>query len=163
MLWHERCKKTETNGVYIPAVGGLAAPYWVDNYEPISKGYATDSENEIIRAAMESIGFLTYDILELAMNHLGKLPKQIFASGGGGRAPLLQFISDLTGISVTHGNMKDRTALGVHSLLIKDYTSDWPEFDLKGEHHYVPNMSQNKKIKKLKKWHDALRFANVIN
>ncbi len=163
MLWHERCKKTETNGVYIPAVGGLAAPYWVDNYEPISKGYATDSKNEIIRAAMESIGFLTYDILELAMNHLGKLPKQIFASGGGGRAPLLQFISDLTGISVIHGDMKDRTALGVHSLLIKDYTSDWPEFDLKSDHHYAPNMSQNKKNGKLKKWHDALRFANIIN
>ena len=160
MLWHDRCAKTETNGVYIPT-GGLAAPYWADNYDPISTGYESDSPNEIIRAAMESIGFLTYDILKLAMSHLVNLPTQIFASGGGGRAPLLQFISNLTGISVIHGAMKDRTALGVHALLIKDYTGEWPELDLKGEHHFSPNMEQSIKTDKLKKWHNALQEAGI--
>ncbi len=162
MLWHERCAETETSGVYVPTAGGLAAPYWKDNYKPISRGYHTDSDNEIIRAAMESIGFLTFDILELAMSHLGKLPKHIFASGGGGRPPLLQFISDLTGVSVSHGAMKDRTALGVHALLIKNYTGEWPETDLISEHHFKPEMSETKKFQKLKIWKNALKDAGII-
>lgn len=163
MLWHERCAETITNGVYIPTAGGLAAPYWADNYKSISKGYDTDSPNEIIRAAMESIGFLSFDILVLAMSHLGKLPRQIFASGGGGRPPLLQFISDLTGVSVIHGAMKDRTALGVHALLMKDHTGNWPAVDLKGEHHFIPEMDKSIKTNKLNRWQNALKEAGVIN
>ena len=162
MIWHERCEKTHTNGIYLPATGGLAAPYWTDNYKPISKGYGSNLPNEIIRAAMESIGFLVYDILTLATSHLGKLPDHIFASGGGGRPPLFQFIADLIRIPVIQGTMKDRTALGVHALLIKDKTGEWPEINFKADGQFDPSMPKEIKNRKIKKWHKALKEAGII-
>ena len=69
----------------------------------------------------KSIGLLVNDILSLAKSKLKDLPDNIMASGGGARPSLLQFISDLTGITVHRSPMKDRTALGVHALLNKTH------------------------------------------
>jgi len=51
-------------------------------------------------------------------------PEILTAAGGGARTPLLQFISDLTGIPVGHSAMKDRTAYGVYRLLNPEYQTD---------------------------------------
>ena len=62
MNWHYRCQETETDGIYVPSTFGIAAPYWVDHTKTISEGYGNNLPNEIIRAGMESIGFLVNDI-----------------------------------------------------------------------------------------------------
>ena len=162
MLWHDRCVETKTNGVFIPAVTGIAAPYWADHITPVSDGYGNNLPNEIIRAGMESVGFLVNDIWTLAKINLDVLPKKVMASGGGGRPPLLQFISDLTGLTVTHSLMKDRTALGVHSLVIKSETGSWPKIKIESDDGYEPKMDSSIKKKKIKQWKSALIRAGVI-
>ena len=163
MLWHDRCSSTNTKRVYIPEFGGLASPYWIDNFKTPIKRSGFKSDNEMIRAAMESIGLLTFDILEIARKHMGTLPKQLFASGGGGRPPLLQFISDLTNISILQLRMKDSTALGVHSLLIKDYNGNWPGLNLSEGVYFKAEMNESSRLEKINKWHETLRESGIIN
>ena len=69
---------------------------------------------------MESIGFLTNDILNCIASEGIKLPKTLTASGGGAKSTLLQFIADVTGIIINRSLLKDKTAIGVYRLLSGD-------------------------------------------
>ncbi|MDE0587973.1 MAG: FGGY family carbohydrate kinase [Candidatus Marinimicrobia bacterium] len=162
MQWSRRCTKTETNGVYVPSAIGIAAPYWIDHLKTVSEGYGKDLPNEIIRAGMESIGFLVNDIWNLVKTHLNIMPKSVMASGGGARNPLLQFISDLTGLTVTHSIMKDRTALGVHALLNQSLTGSWPNIKIDSDGEFTPKINVKKKDEKIARWKIALKKAGVL-
>jgi glycerol kinase len=75
------------------------------------------------------------------------------AAGGGSRSPLLQFIADLTGISVGHSTMKDRTAYGIFRLLNPTYQSDSSK---SVDQIFSPILSQKINEKKLK-WRNAIQ------
>lgn len=162
MQWQRRCEETQTKGVFVPSASGIAAPYWVDHIRTVSDGYGNNLPDEIVRAGMESIGFLVNDIWDLAKTHLRVLPQQVMASGGGGRPPLLQFISDLTGLTVTHSIMKDRTALGVHALLIKSQIGSWPAIKIETDGGHITGMDSKTKNEKIERWKSALIRAGVI-
>ncbi len=164
MQWEKRCEHKETGGVFVPGFSGLAAPHWRDRLKTISEGYINKRDvDEIVRAAMESIGFLVYDIWALSEKHIQTKPGLVTASGGGARKPLLQFISHLTELNVGHVTMKDRTALGVHRLLLK--SEGISPGNLKGvcDEVFSGNWTQSLKVKKLKKWRAALRKAGVTD
>ena len=48
-------------------------------------------------------------------------PTKLYASGGGARVPLLQFISNLLKIPIENSSMKDSTAFGLYKLLNPNY------------------------------------------
>ena len=153
MKWDERAANTETNGVFIPGFSGIAAPYWIQGFDDVYVDLDKNSDQStIVRAGMESIGLLVNDILECLAPVMKSKPGLLTAAGGGARAPLLQFIADLTGIPVGHSAMKDRTAYGVYRLLNPDYESDSSKsIDL----IFSPNPSEIIKEKKLK-WKAAI-------
>ena len=127
MKWDLRASKTETDGIFIPGFSGLAAPYWTPGFDDVYLGLDKDSDldkDQIVRAGMESIGLLVNDILDCLSPVMRSKPEILTAAGGGARTPLLQFISDLTGIPVGHSAMKDRTAYGVYRLLNPEYQTD---------------------------------------
>ena len=64
MKWHELCDNQSTNGIYGPGFAGLAAPYWESGFNDIYRNLDHKNKNEIIRAGMESIGFLVKNILD---------------------------------------------------------------------------------------------------
>ena len=162
MHWHKRCQERKTNGVFIPGFTGLAAPYWISGFPDIYEGIDTSDPNDIIRAGMESIGFLTYDILEQIKTIATSWPKKLTASGGGARPPLLQFIADLTNLPVCHSTMKDRTAYGVYQLIRPK------EKNLsKLEESYFnltlhPSLAKDQQKSKVNCWHKALGTAGLI-
>ena len=119
MQWNKRTKLVKTEGVFIPGFNGLAAPYWKDGFDDLLINLESDP-NQIIRAAMESIGFLTNDILNCIASEGIKLPKTLTASGGGAKSTLLQFIADVTGIIINRSLLKDKTAIGVYRLVSGD-------------------------------------------
>ena len=119
MQWNKRTKLVKTEGVFIPGFNGLAAPYWKDGFDDLLINLENDP-NQIIRAAMESIGFLTNDILNCIASEGIKLPKTLTASGGGAKSTLLQFIADVTGITINRSLLKDKTAIGVYRLVSGD-------------------------------------------
>tara|TARA_B100000214_G_C23974296_1_gene631891 strand:- start:9467 stop:10876 length:1410 start_codon:yes stop_codon:yes gene_type:complete len=116
MQWNQRIKLEETNGIFIPGFNGLAAPYWKNGFEDIRVDLS-ERPNEIIRAAMESIGFLVNDILNCIKTAGLDLPATLTASGGGARSSLLQFIATITGKTISHSMTKDKTAFGIYKIL----------------------------------------------
>ena len=160
MEWDKRCSQTDTNGVLVPGFSGLAAPYWKSGFETVFHQLENVSNNEIIRAGMESIGYLVNDIIK-AMP-LQECPDIIPASGGGARKPLLQFISDITENSIGHSSMKDRTAFGVLNLLKKAGGESILHETVECDHIFTPQMKDSLRQVKLDQWHTALRKAEIF-
>ena len=160
MVWHERCIDENTNGIFIPGATGIAAPYWKSELGTVKIGLENAKNNEIIRAAMESIGFLVHDIIK-QMDLKDALPDMLTASGGGARAPLLQFIADMLMITVGHISLKDRTAIGVFQLLYKKDTGHYLSVGAECDEIFEPRMKKVTRAKKLKHWKNALAQVGI--
>lgn len=156
MKWDQRCENQNTDGIYIPGFAGLASPYWVSGITDFMYNLDENNQNEIVRAGMESIGFLTADIYEIISKKVDTAPKMIPASGGGARPVLLQFLADLLHISMGHTAMKDRTAYGVYKILSeKAFDQEMVECD----QIFTPQMNEENRKTKLDQWHSALKQA----
>lgn len=161
MIWHERCEKTSTDGVMIPGFSGLAAPYWIDDFDTMYYNLENAERNEKVRAGMESIGFLVYDILTAISSLNIQDLSMITASGGGARLVLLQFIADLLQIPVGHTTLKDRTALGVYKLLQKADGVDIGPIKVECDQVMKPAMTATTRNKKIALWRKALKIAQI--
>lgn len=156
MYWDKRCEKTTTNGILIPSFAGIAAPYWIDRFETVYHNLDSASHDEIIRAGMETIGFLVHDIYKSIVDKTKLKPNLITVSGGGARNPLLQFIADLLQIKIGHTTLKDRTALGVYKLLWLSDGKVITDESVECDKIFSPKMNQSERQKKLMNWHSAL-------
>lgn len=161
MLWHERTEKHMTKGVLIPGFIGFAAPYWTDRFDTVQYKLNTSNDNEIIRAGMESIGFLVYDIIASMSTSLEESESMITASGGGARPSLLQFIADLLQRPIGHSAVRDRTAMGVYHLL---YHLDHGETEIPAaqcDMVFTPAMTPEQRTEKIGLWREALAIAGI--
>ena len=151
MRWNERCKNQDTKGIFISGFSGIAAPYWISGFDDIYYNINKNNRNEVIRSAMESIGFLVNDIIGMIkINTLANFT-QITASGGAARGSLLQFIADLSGQFIRRPKMKDKTALGVYKILNNDFENKMTnEGDL-----FEPKKDLDISIK-IKQWNDII-------
>jgi glycerol kinase len=156
MRWDARCKKTTTKGVLIPGFTGIAAPYWVDGFKTVYHNLDGASDDEIIRAGMETIGFLVHDIYKPIVDKTKLKPNLITVSGGGARDPLLQFIADLLQVKIGHTTLKDRTALGVYKLLRLSDKKYFTDESVECNKIFSPKMDSLIREKKLKNWRIAL-------
>ena len=157
--WDKLCQHTTTAGVIVPGYCGLAAPYWLDRFETVISKIDPVDTDQILRAAVESIGFFTHDIITLIRRHLPVELHSITASGGLSRTSLLQFIADLLNTAVSHTRMKDHTALGVLQLLRKadGYPVEKQTFD----RLYKPSMAAAERQAKIAAWQGALHQAGI--
>ena len=148
MNWNERCNNINTNGLFISGFSGIAAPYWVSGFDDIYHNLNKNNKNEIIRAGMESIGYLVNDIFDMLNNNISFDFPLITASGGGAQDSLLQFISDLTGQIISRPTIRDKTATGVFRILNGNYNAK------KTEKNYLFNPIKDRKniITKIKQW-----------
>ncbi|MBH51506.1 MAG: hypothetical protein CMG70_06030 [Candidatus Marinimicrobia bacterium] len=152
MNWDKRCKNKNTNGLFIPGFSGIAAPYWVSGFDDVYYNINKNNKNEVIRAGMESIGYLVNDIIDMLNNNISINFPLITASGGGARDSLLQFISDLTGQIISRPKIIDKTAIGVFRILNGNYTDKKPdENDL-----FKPTVDRNNTIIKIKQWRNVI-------
>ncbi len=157
--WDMLCQQTTTAGVLVPGYCGLAAPYWRDSFKTVFSAIDQADTDQIIRAAVESIGFFTHDIITLIRSHLPVELHSITASGGLSRTSLLQFIADLLNTTVGHTRMKDHTALGVLQLLRK--ADGLPVGKQVFDRLYKPSMSADEHRIKIAAWQGALRQAGI--
>ena len=127
-----------------------------DNSSDECMDIKTSSNNEIIRAGMESIAFLINDIYQCLMKSINMQPIIINIAGGAARKPLLQFIADIIEVSVGYSSMKDRTAYGVYILLNPEYKFNTLE---NIDRVFNPNPTKIIYLKK-QKW--ANTIANLI-
>jgi len=158
MHWDVRAKGIKTEGIYVPGFSGISAPYWKPGFPDIFNDTG-EEPNQIIRAGMESIGFLFNDILNCFSESGVELPKSINASGGAARPVLLQFISSLTNLEIYYSDLKDRTAVGVYKILNNEEYRDVNELNNRGR-RFKPECLINKNEKK-EKWHRTLIDSNL--
>ncbi len=162
---------SDSAGVYlVPAFVGLGAPYW----DPFARGSIQGltravTANHIVRAALESMAYQTADVLD-AMRHDMNAPIGTIRVDGGAAANdfLLQFQSDILGVSLSRPDCVETTAKGAASLagLAIGYYRDLSELreTWRAGKCFAPQMHEEERKKRLAGWHQAVdRSRNWIN
>jgi glycerol kinase len=105
-------------GVYlVPAFTGLGAPYWDPDARAAIIGLTrASSRGDIARAALDSVAYQTYDLLD-AMAADGERPATLKVDGGMARNGLfLQRLADVLGITILRPANAESTAFGAACL-----------------------------------------------
>ncbi|WP_420556537.1 glycerol kinase GlpK [Roseovarius sp.] len=104
------------NVILVPAFTGLGAPYWQPDCRGAIYGLTRNSgPAEFARAALESVGFQTRDLLEaMTADWSSDEAKQVLRVDGGMSASAwaMQFLADIIGAPVDRPKVQETTALG---------------------------------------------------
>jgi glycerol kinase len=107
-----------TNGVYlVPAFTGLGAPYWDPDARAAIVGLTRASTRaEIARAALDSIAYQTYDLLD-AMAADGLKPATLKVDGGMSQNDFfMQRLADVLAVGIERPANPEATAFGAACL-----------------------------------------------
>ena len=154
----------DSGGVFfVPALTGLAAPYW-DQYARgtivgLTRG---TTAAHIARAALEGIAFQVYDIVQAMARDLGAPLEELKVDGGASANELmLQFQSDLLAVKVIRPLVTETTAQGAAFLAglavgywksIEQVKGLWKE-----ESVFSPSKDDTQISQAIEGWHDAVR------
>lgn len=154
---------SDSGGVYfVPALTGLAAPYW-DSYARgtivgITRG---TTAAHIARAALDGIAFQTYDIAQAMAKDMNDRLTELKVDGGASRNNLLmQFQADLLGIDVVRPKITETTAIGA-AYLAGLGVGYWDSVDelrrqWKVERTFTPNLDSETVRTAREGWADAI-------
>ena len=154
----------DSGGVFfVPALTGLAAPYW-DQYARgtivgLTRG---TTAAHIARAALDGIAFQVYDIVQAMARDLGAPLEELKVDGGASANELmLQFQSDLLAVKVIRPLVTETTAQGA-AFLAGLAVGYWKSIEqLKGlwkeESVFSPSKDDTKISQAIEGWHDAVR------
>ena len=150
----------DNGGVYlVPALGGLAAPYWDRKARASLHGMSLDTtSSHLVRAAVEAMAFQTADIVE-------KLPSDFsgtFKVDGGAATSnfLCQFLADITNVPIERPIELERTALGTAFVAgisvgvwsgMEEIAANW-----KAERVFEPKMSAADRDEIYSAWKNAV-------
>jgi glycerol kinase len=104
--------------VIVPAFTGLGAPYWDPHARGTIQGITRGTTRaHLCRAALEAIAYQTADLVACMERDSGRSVSELRVDGGVARSELmLQFQSDLLGVSVIRPTFVETTALGAAYL-----------------------------------------------
>ena len=105
--------------VVVPAFTGLGAPYWQAGCRGAVFGLTRNSgPAELARAALESVGYQTRDLLEAMRADWGGAAEGVLRVDGGMTASnwAMQFLADIIGAPVDRPVVTETTALGAAYL-----------------------------------------------
>ena len=113
---------------------------------------------------MESIAYLSYDVLHAMEEDLGHGLKLLKVDGGASNNNfLMQFQSDILGCEVKRPKVTETTALGACYLagLAVGFWKDIDDLKNKTESSatFTPNMEEDLRKKKIKRWHKAVETS----
>jgi glycerol kinase len=157
---------TDTGGVvFVPALAGLGAPHW----RPEARGLFTGidrgtTQGHIARAVLEGIAFQINDLLQAMRHDAGKDVPLFKADGGASmNALLMQFQSDILGVTIERPKMIETTALGSAFLAglgvgfwesKEDVRKTW-----QAGARFVPIMNEKQRTEQLVRWTKAVAKA----
>jgi glycerol kinase len=154
--------------VLVPAFTGLGAPYWNADCRGAIYGLTRNSgPQEFARAALESVGFQTRDLLD-AMRldwgaRGGQAAQPVLRVDGGMSASdwAMQFLADITGEPVDRPQVLETTALGVAWLagMQMGAMPDQQEFARHWalERQFTPQMQPDLREAKYADWRRAVQ------
>ena len=159
-------KVKDTNGCYVvPAFTGLGAPYW-DQYARgcivgLTRGV---NKNHIIRATLESLCFLTNDVLEAMKADAGMELTSLKVDGGASANDLLmQIQADIAALEVRRPSCVETTATGAAYLagLAVGYWKD--KDDIRKNHSisrtFEPAIGEAERAERIRMWRKAVKHS----
>jgi glycerol kinase len=153
-------------GVYfVPAFVGLGAPYWDMYARGTIVGLTRGSDRgHIARATLESLCYLTRDVIECMEADSGRKLDELKVDGGAiGNNLLMQFQSDMLGAPVSRPEVTETTALGAAYLAglavgywetPRDIASNWRE-----ESRFTPQLKDEERERLYSQWKRAVERA----
>lgn len=153
----------DTNGVYlVPAFVGLGAPYWDPYARGTIVGLTRGAKKEhLVRAALESMAFQTYDVLHAMEQDSGAKLQTLKVDGGASANNfLMQFQADVLNTTVVRPSVIETTALGAAYLagLAVGYWKDLDDIKTNSNSSsaFTPDMEEEKRDVMIKEWHKAV-------
>ncbi|WP_282457910.1 FGGY family carbohydrate kinase [Chitinophaga sedimenti] len=159
---------TDTDGVYlVPAFAGLGAPHWNQYARGTAVGLTRGTTAaHLSRAALESIGYQTMDVLKAMEADAGIDITELRVDGGATANDLLmQFQSDVLDAAVVRPKITETTALGAAYLAglacgfwkdMDEVRSQWQQ-----DHRFEPQMEEAKRKPLIKGWKRAVNAAKA--
>jgi len=158
----------DNNGVYmVPAFVGLGAPHWDMQARGTIVGLTRGANrNHIIRAALESIAFQTYDVLCIMEQESGIHVRELAVDGGAVVNDfLMQFQANIINKPVLRPRIIESTSLGaayMAGLKAGIWKNDDELSRLKiYEKEFIPSMAEDLREELLHGWQKALRQAKT--
>lgn len=152
------------NLVLVPAFTGLGAPYWDSECRGAVFGLTRSSgPNEFARAALESVGFQTRDLMEAMQADMDATGNSLLRVDGGMSASdwTMQFLADILNAPVDRPQLLETTALGA-AWLAGMYAGIYPgkagfaaQWAL--DRRFEPNMDTETRERRYVEWKDAVQ------
>jgi glycerol kinase len=147
----------------VPAFVGLGAPYWDAAARGAIYGLTRNSgAAEIARAALESVGYQTRDLIEAMRADWPAAPHTVLRVDGGMTVsdPAMQFLADILDAPVDRPTVMETTALGAAYLagLSAGLCPDLAGFQAtwRRDRRFTPSMSPTTRDRKWAGWQDAV-------
>jgi glycerol kinase len=149
----------------VPAFVGLGAPHW----DPDARGTIIGltrgaTKAHVARAALESIAFQSFDVLQAMQRDAAQTLTELRVDGGAARNDLLmQFQADIMGVPVVRPVITETTALGA-AYLAGLATGFWSGTDeiaslWTAERKFEPSMSRGRRDELVGEWRRAVDRA----
>jgi glycerol kinase len=154
----------EQGVVLVPAFTGLGAPYWNPECRGAIYGLTRNSgPAELARAALESVGYQTRDLLQAMRADWGAAADGVLRVDGGMTASdwAMQFLADIIGAPVDRPVVTETTALGAAWLAgwragvcggARDFAKTWAL-----DRQFAPVMSEADREARYARWQRAVR------
>lgn len=155
-----------SEGVYfVPAFVGLGAPYWDQYARGLIIGLTRGSGRaHIARATLESIAYLTRDVVEAMEEDVGVTIEELRVDGGASRNDfLMQIQADILGVRIVRPSILETTALGAayaaglavgYWRSLSELSSMW-----RAERVFEPRMSSVERDRRYRVWREAVERA----
>ena len=150
--------------ILVPAFTGLGAPYWKPECRGAIFGLTRNSgPAELARAALESVGFQTLDLLQaMRADWQGDGRTALRVDGGMAASDwAMQFLSDIIGAQVDRPRITETTALGAAWLAgqrqgiypdAEGFAASWAL-----DRSFQPQMSDSLRAERQDEWRRAIR------
>ena len=149
--------------ILVPAFTGLGAPYWRPEARGAIFGLNRNSgPADFARAALESVGFQTRDLMEAMRADWGAAAEGVLRVDGGmtGSDWTMQFLADILGAPVDRPVVTETTALGAAFLAgLQAGVVASPEAFAEGwalERRFVPGMAPVERERRYEGWKRAV-------
>lgn len=155
---------SSSEGVYVvPAFVGLGAPYWDDKARGAIFGITRGTTKaHFVRATLDSLAYQSRDIIDAMSLDSGMKLQKLKVDGGAVKNNLLmQFQSDILGVSIERPVLSETTALGAAYLagLAVGFWSSKEELIEKYhiDHTFIPVMPEKEREELYEGWQQAVK------
>ncbi|MEU6731581.1 FGGY-family carbohydrate kinase, partial [Nonomuraea wenchangensis] len=148
---------------FVPAFGGLGAPWWDPDAAPVITGFSLGTRRaQLVAAALEAVAFQVEDVVAAIEQAAGQV-SVLMADGGLTRsARLMRLQADLSGRTVARSGEHDLSALGAADaagLAAKLWTTEQLERRPRPVKEFRPAADDPYRRARKASWRQAVRRA----